>query len=50
METFSLIIRLVCLVLFVTLLIHHLRNNHKGEDMSNFDLLLMIMLLFGVYD
>lgn len=38
METFSLIIRLFCIVLFVTLLIHHLRNNNKGEDMSNFEM------------
>lgn len=30
METFSLIIRLVCGVMFVTLAIHHLRNNNKG--------------------
>ena len=50
METFRLIVRLVCLVLFLTLFIHHYRMNWKGEDMSNYDLLLMIMLLFGAYD
>ena len=50
METFSLIVSLVCLVLFVTLLIHHLRNNNKGEQMSNFDLLIMIILLFGLHN
>lgn len=50
MEIFSLIIRLVCIVLFVTLLIHHLRNNNKGEQMSNFDLFIMIVLFIGAYN
>ena len=50
METFSLIMRLVCIVLFVTLLIHYFRMDKKGEQMRNFDLLIMIMLLFGAYN
>ena len=50
MEIFNLIIRLVYIVLLVTLLIHHFRNSNKGEDMSNFDLLVMIILLFGAYN
>lgn len=48
METFRLIVRLVCLVLSITLFIHHYRMNGKGEQMSNWDLLLMIILLFGL--
>lgn len=50
MESFRLIVRLVCGVMFVTLAIGHFRNSNKGEQMSNFDLLLMIMLLFGAYN
>lgn len=50
METFSLIVRLVCLVLFLTLFIHYARMNWKGEQMSNFDLFIMIVLFIGAYD